>query len=369
MAALTTAALAGIGASVGGAVIGNLASAGDRAKAQQAMQEAYQQILSVGAPPDLSKEIVREKLKAAGVYTPQLESAIEQDSTQFSKIQEDPKLRDAQMKSLQMLQQRGEGGLTAADRAAFNETRRNVARESEGKRQQILQNMAARGMGGSGAELAAQLSSAQAGDERLSSEGDRLAAIASQNALQSTAQAGSLGGQIRGQDFDVSSKKAQAADELNRFNTQNQIARQQRNVASQNQGQLTNLAEQQRIADYNTQMANAELDRQSRARQDLWQNQLAAAQAKSNALIGQGQNSAANAARTAGTWQGIGQGVAGGIGQAAAYDQQNNLIKTLAARGNALPAVAASPNIVAMAPEVPEQDNYWKKLTENQYKS
>lgn len=367
MAALTGLALGSLAASVGGAVIGNIASSSDRAKAQQAMQEAYQQILSVGAPPDLSAEIVRQKLKSAGVYTPQLEDAIQQDSTQFSKIQEDPKLRDAQLKSLQVMQQRGEGGLTAADRAAFNETRRNVERESEGKRQQILQNFAARGMGGAGAELAAQLNSAQGGDERLASEGDRLAAIASQNALQSTAQAGALGGQIRGQDFDVAAKKASAADELNRFNTQNQIARQQRNVSSQNQAQTTNLAEQQRLSDYNTQMANAELDRQAKARQDLWQNQMAAAQAKSNALIGQGQVSAANAARTAGTYQGIGSGIAGGLNQANAFDQQNKLISALAAKGNA--TQPATPSLVAMAPAAPTEDDYWKKLTENQYKS
>lgn len=334
MAALTSAMLAAGALGVGGGIIGRIASAGDRAKAEQAMKDAYAQITAIGAPPDLSAEIVREKLKQVGVYDPKMEDSIQQDISQFSKIQEDPKLRDAQAKSLQLLQQRGEAGLTPAERSAFNENRRKVAQEAQGQRQQILQSMAARGMGGGGAELAAQLSASQSGDERLSSEGDRLAALASQNALQSTAQAGQLGGQIRGQDFSVASAKAQAADELNRFNTQAQIARQQRNVSSQNQAQLANLAEQQRVSDYNTQMTNAERDRQAQARQQYWNSQLGLAQAKSGALLGQGQQYGQQAQNTAGMWQGIGSGLGGAVSAGAAGEQQNALLTTLANKGN-----------------------------------
>lgn len=321
--------IASAAAGIGSAVVGQIAAAGDKQKAQDAMNAAYQQILSVGAPPDLSKEIIRDQLKQVGIYSPQLEDSITQETSKLSQIQEDPKLKDAQMQALQGLQQRGAQGLTAQERGAFNETRRNVEKEAESKRQQVIQNLAQRGLAGGGAEIAAQLGAAQSGDERLSAEGDRLAAAAAQNALQATAQAGQLGGQIRGQDFSVNSAKAQAADELNRFNVSNQIARQQRNVANENQAQQQNLATQQQISNYNTQQANEERLRQAQAQRQNWQDQMTAAQARAGALSGQGQYNQQQAQNTASAWQGVGQGISGAANSYGAQQAQNDLLTRL----------------------------------------
>lgn len=311
----TTAALIGsVAAPLIGNVVGAVAGSGDKAKAQQAMNEALQQIQAVGAPPDLSAEIIRQKLQQVGVYTPKLEDAISQSASQVNQIHEDPSLKAAQTKALQVLQQRGAGGLNPEDRAAYNDLRRQNEKEAEGKRQQILQNMASRGMGGSGAELAAQLSAAQSGDENLSAGGDRLAAQASQNALQSMTQAGMLGGQIRAQDFDVNKTRAAAQDELNRFNTSQQIARQTRNVGAQNQAQQQNLSEQQRISDYNTAQANAEKLRQAEAKQQYWNNSLGYANSKAGALQGQAGNYAKNAQQTSDQYGKIGSGLGSAFG-------------------------------------------------------
>lgn len=310
--------------SLGGAVIGSIAGAGDRQKAQDAMNAAFKQINDIGAPPDLSAEIIRQNLQQVGVYSPALEQAITQDVSKVSQIQEDPSLRNAQTQALQALQQRGSQGLTPIERQAFNENRRKAAIESESKRNQVIQNLAQRGMGGSGAEIAAQLGASQSGDQELAAEGDRLAAAASQNALQATAQAGQLGGQIRGQDFSVAGTKAQAEDALNQFNINNQIARQQRNISSQNQAQQGNLAEQQRISDTNINAANTEKLRQANAKQQLWNSQAQLAGMKSNALTGQAQNAQQQGDATAKQWQGIGSGVGGAINAAGAQTLQNN---------------------------------------------
>ena len=178
--------LAGIGAGIKaiGGLLGGIFGGEDRSRAQELLKEAQKDIERVGAPPDLSREIILNKFKQAGLYKPELEQAIDLQQSKVSQIKEDASLRDAQTQALQMIMQRGRTGLTAEDRAAFNKLRAETARDSEAKRQQIMQSYQARGMGGAGAELAAQLQSAQGEVDRAAAGGDEIAAVASRNALQ-----------------------------------------------------------------------------------------------------------------------------------------------------------------------------------------
>lgn len=307
-----------------GGVLGGLFSGGARKKAEEQMRKALEEIEAVGAPPDLSREIILNKFQEAGLYTPELESAIDLGVSKVAQIQEDPALREAQTGALQLLQQRGKGGLNAEDRAAFNQLRSEVQRDSEAKRQQILQNMQARGLGGSGAELIAQLQASQSGDDRMSAEGDRIAATASQNALQAILQGGQLAGSVRGQDFDINQARAAAEDEVNRFNVQNAISRQSRNVGSKNEAQQSNLANKQNVMNMNTQQANQELYRQAEAKRQAWLDQMSRAQALANARTGQAQNYNQQADRTAQQWQSIGSGVGAGFGAMANASKSTN---------------------------------------------
>lgn len=314
MAALTSLAIAGgvtAAAGLGAKVIGSIEAGKDRDKAMAAMQAAEEEIRRVGAPPDLSAEIIREKLKQAGVYTPQLEESIQQDATAFKQIEENPQLKEAQTKALQFLQQRGEQGLGAEDRAAFNKLQAENARNAEARRQSIIQNLQARGIAGSGAELAAQLSSAQAADAEASEQGDRIAAAAAQNALQAMAQAGNLSGQIRSQDYNVMSDKARAEDELNRFNTQAQIARQQRNIGSLNEAQRLDLAEKQRILEQQRADDYNEKLRQNQEQQNFWNNKLRQQTAIANAKQGQAIQHNTQAQATQAAWGGAGDALVG----------------------------------------------------------
>ncbi len=302
-----------------GGVMGSLFGGGDRDRANQLMEEAMAEINSVGAPPDLSREIILQKFSQAGLYTPQLEQAIDLGISKVSQINENPELAKAQMGALESLSTRGKTGLTAEDRAALNQVRSEVQRDSQAKQGQILQQMQARGLGGSGAELLAQLSSAQAGDDRASMEGDNIAAQASRNALEAMVQGGQLAGNIRGQDFDVNRTRAAAEDEVNRFNVQNAIGRQTRNVGMGNQAQQQNLSEKQRVQDANTQMSNQELYRQAEAQRQNWLDRMNQAQAKAQAKTGQAQNLQGQAAQTGQMWQSIGSGVGAAAGAAANY--------------------------------------------------
>ena len=312
------AALAGLTSSI----IGAVSAGADRAQAEKLMKEAMEEINSVGAPPDLSREIILQKFQQAGLYTPELESAIDLGVSKVSQIKEDAGLRDAQKGALELLTQRGKSGLMPEDRAALNQVRAEVQRDTEAKRQQILQNMQARGLAGGGAELAMQLQASQAGANTASAEGDRLAAQASQNALQAMVQGGQLAGNIRGQDFDVNSTRAAAEDEVNRFNVQNSIGRQTRNVGMGNDAQQRNLGERQRIQDANTGQGNNELYRQRDAEAEEYRMKMAAAQAKANARTGASQQAMQQGNQTAQNWHTAGQGVA-----AAGSVIANNLAK------------------------------------------
>jgi len=306
-------AVAAVAAPIITGIMGSNAAKADRQRAEAAMNAALAEIKAVGAPPDLSREIILEKFEQQGILTPELEEEISIGFSQVSQIQEDITLRQAQTDALRGLQDRAQMGITAQERGDLNTIRREVAREAEARRQQVLQQMQARGLGGSGAELAGQLQASQAGAELASQEGDRIAAMAQRNALQAMTQAGQMGGQIRGQDFDVARAKAAAADEFRRFDVANQVAQQQRNIASKNIAAARNLAEKQRIADANVQQGNLERYRQQEARRQQWQDRLNQAQAAAGIRTGQSGFHSKQAGETANRYSQMGSGISGGL--------------------------------------------------------
>lgn len=76
-----------------------------------------------------------------------------------------------------------QGGLGAQERAARAKARRETEGLLRGQREADMQNLAERGMGGSGAEIAALLGSSQAAGERLSAADLQTSADAEQRAL------------------------------------------------------------------------------------------------------------------------------------------------------------------------------------------
>lgn len=240
-----------------GSIIGGLVGQEQAKPYEKAAEEAAQQALeTITGIPDLELDpITLERLQSAGVVTPEMIETITQGPSAMEGISTDPRLAQAQMKALENLSQLGEEGLTAVDRAALNEMRRSVETGERGRQGAILQDMAARGMGGSGAELAARLSSSQAATERAASEADRLAAMAQQNRLAALSQAGQLGGQIRGQEFGEKSAIAQAQDAIARFNAANKQQVAAANVGARNLAQQFNLQSEQDRLRYNNEIS------------------------------------------------------------------------------------------------------------------
>jgi hypothetical protein len=297
-----------IAAAVLPAVIGADQASKDRSAADKASKRALGQYDNVNMPDPEKMQLALQLYQQTGQITPELEQALALGPSAYEDISVDPRLKEQQMLALQQIAGVAENGMTAADQAALETIRRQVAGENQAKQGQILQEMQARGQGGSGAELAAALLSSQASADQQSAAGDDIAAGASQRALQAIMQSGQLGGQIRGQDLDFNKTVAEAQDEMDRFNIQNSINRQMRNVGSKNEAQRGNLATEQSVMNANTAMGNQELLRQQQAAQVMYQQQIDAARARAQARLGQAGVASGKAQGTQDMWSNIGSG-------------------------------------------------------------
>lgn len=220
----------GVGAGVGGALgsyIGGLRAKGDYAKADALQQAAMDKLQGINAPTLSDVDLQTG-------YDLQKEQAINAGPSKYENISTNPEYQKQQDAALAALAEEGKTGLTPQDRAQLEDIRSKQVRDTHAAQQDILANMQQRGMGGSGATLASQLSAQQAAAGRASQQGLDLASTASQRALQAKMGAGQLAGQVRQQQFGEQSQQAQAEDIMKRFDIANQVAQQQRNVSAQN---------------------------------------------------------------------------------------------------------------------------------------
>jgi hypothetical protein len=148
--------------------------------------------------------------------------------------QSDPRDRAAQRAALTQLQEIGRGGLTAADKAALGAGNDMVAQSLRGQREASLQDLRARGMGGSGAEVAALFGGQQSGANAMAQQSASVLNAAQQRGLQALQAGGSLAGQMRGQGFGEQFQRGQAVDAFNRDNVAYRRGVQERNVGRSN---------------------------------------------------------------------------------------------------------------------------------------
>ena len=356
MAIATGTAIAlGAGASLLGGVIGNMSASEDRAQAERAMQAAYAEIEKLGAGPDLAREILLKNFEQVGVLTPELEEAVTLDAPKVAQIQEAPELRKAQMTALELIGQRATTGMGPEDRARLAEIQLQQARDTEAKRQQILQSYQQRGIAGAGSELAAQLQAASAGSAQAGEQGLQLAAQAQRSALEAAREYGALGGQIRGQEFGIAQTKAGAEDQASMARFNEALARQQRNVAARMGAQQYNLGTRQRIAEQNVAQQNVELQRQRAAEQQMYDNQVRVAQMRAQARLGQAGQYQQQAQQTAGAVQGAASGVSQALMYAGIYGGKDDKPTPTASASSVAPAAATAG--APVLPAVPKAPN------------
>lgn len=341
MAIATGTALAiGAGAQIIGGLIGNEAAKGGRDAASRSAKAALDAINGLQIPDIEKQKLLLEMPQIMGQYFPEQEVAVALQDSGMSGITTDPRLADAQMKQLESLTQLGETGMNPAVEAELNKIRRDTASQEQSRQQGIIQNMAQRGVGGSGIELATRLSSSQGAAQRQSEEADRQAAMAFQNMLQAQSQAGTLAGSIRGQEFGEKSAVAKAQDEINRFNTANQQSVNQRNVAGKNDAAQINLREQQRIADQQVALRNQQQQYNKQLEQQQFDNEYRKQSALAGQFQGQANQQNNQANQQANNWNNIGAGVGGMVSAFGAPQTTTQAIKPTAVTQTTIPANA-----------------------------
>jgi hypothetical protein len=269
-------------------------------------------------------------------YRPETESVVGLGPSAMQGISLDPATRAAQMQALGELSQMTEGdGMSAIDAANVADINRQIAQAQRGSRDAISANMRQRGIAGSGLELAAQLQAQQASADRASQAGLDEAANSMRRRMAALESLGSLGGNIRGQDFGEQAQIAGAQDAVSRFNAANRQDVYGRNTDRRNQAAEGDWRNRQGIANNNVSMRYdvANQNNNIAAQQSQFRNQTAnqrygreydqaamqsgiasdKANAASQAAIAQGQ-------ANAGMWGGIGQGVMQGANAYMQYD-------------------------------------------------
>lgn len=225
--------------------------------------------------PDIEKQRIALAL-------PELVGELEAQQLEESAMEEialDPRLREAKYANLQQLMDiADEGGLSLEDKIAFDQVRRQAAADEKAAQDSILQSMAQRGALDSGAQLAAQLSRSQAGADRASQEGDRLALSSAQGRRDALERSTRAAGDIEAAEFARQAQVKSAGDVINKFNTM-----------LQNQTAAQNLANRQRIAENQVALRNQQQMYNKGLQQQQFENRMRKAGATSGAIQNQAQ--------------------------------------------------------------------------------
>lgn len=188
-------------------------------------KQAYRDL----APPELTKE------------QPEYAKTFDQAPSEYNKIATDPAYKESQQQQIAALRNlAANGGRNAASDANLAQIQQSENANARGQRDAILQNAQARGMGGSGASLLAQLSASQNATNNQSMQDLNVRGQDQNNALQAGMGAANLSSNMQNNDWNQQASKAQANDAINRYNSGQQTANSQFNAGVGNQAQQFN---------------------------------------------------------------------------------------------------------------------------------
>ncbi len=251
---VTTALIAGGAGVAAGGLMGYLTRPDLSASTGSAKLQALTALLN--RPPEIpevefAKYSTPEALSYLGNFTPEELQATGLPSGVINQA-----MRQKQLQAIGGVEELSQTGLSAIDRAALTEIQNQIATQERGQRESILQNMAQRGLAGSGQELAAQLQASQAASQQASTQGMQQAAQAQQARVNALTNLSNMATGIESTDFERQAQKAQAQDVINQFNVQNRNVAGLRNLQTQQDLATMNAQERNRIAQANVDLLN-----------------------------------------------------------------------------------------------------------------
>lgn len=271
--------------------------------------------------PDIEEmKINLEQQVSQGILTPEQAQLYLQEASQMVGIETDPSLYAAQKEALSGYQDIiANKGLDATAQAQLGQIASQEQAQSRGAREAIIQNAQARGMGGSGIELASQMQAQQASAGQQAQRDMDVAANAQQRALQALQASGQLGGQMQSQQFSQKAQQASAQDAINAFNAQNRQAVGNLNVQNRNTAQTANLANAQNISNQNVATRNQQQQFNRNLGQQQFQNEIARAGGVAQGL---GNQAKIQADATVAKNQGMDQLIGTGLTAAATFSDE-----------------------------------------------
>lgn len=208
-----------------GSLFGGNAGKADMKKSNQLMREAVERLEAVGIPTIEAQKIALQDPEIQGLL-----EAEQLAESEMAGVSIDPRMKQAQMSALEEISGLAQTGLGAEDKAAFNALRRDASGMAQAQTASALQEANARGTMNSGSSLIASLNAGQGAANRASSEGDRIAASAAAARREAISQKANLATTMGQNDFNNKSQVANAADSINRFNSQNRQSVNERNL-------------------------------------------------------------------------------------------------------------------------------------------
>lgn len=310
--------VSGIGGGVGGAIgsiVGAGQAAGDQGESRNQAVIANNILQSLQNAPDISKPLILQQYKQAGLLSPEMEQNITAQVP--AAIGQDSQAVSAQRQALQQMQQRAAGGLSAGDRAALTQSGLAAQGDVTSRLASIQQKQQEQGLSDSGSKLAMQLQAAQGGANTEAAGANQIAQQAQQAAIQATGQAAGLGSQLEGQNFNEGMANQNAANQMQRFNIQNQLGVQRQNTQAANQAQAGNLANAQQLSNANVSGANQEQAAQLQRQMQQYNANVNTANIKAGGANNMSNYLGNQAQQTRAAAQAIGTGLGGGAGAAA----------------------------------------------------
>lgn len=225
------------------------------------------------------------------------------------------------------------GGADAQEKADIQNVENTMGTAEHGADAAALADQARRGTANSGLTLAALLSGNQNAATNANSNAINAAAAAEQRNIAATEAAGTLGGNVQGQEYGADLNKANAANAIAQFNAGTQNTTEAANVAARNTAQNANLQNKQAISNANVQSKQTQQASASAAQQQAFEDALSKATGEANTATG-----AANNANTQG------QQLAGTIGSLISAGGQ------VATGGMGAPAIGAASSVKAPPP-------------------
>ena len=323
-------------------------------KASKEERERIQGLIDGIKDPNFDpKDFTSEQYAAAAKFVPEIASYVEEKNPQLVKATASGQAgMEAQMAAVGRLRDLATSGEDVQSRLLTTRALGDAANQNAAQQRTIQQNAAQRGLGGSGLEFMQSMIGQQGSNQAATRAGQDAAMNAYQTKIQAMKDSGTLGGQMRQQDFSEQAKNADIINSFNQRQAQNANSYNQYVAGVNNDASRYNIGNQNRIAEANTGLRNADLARQ-RGRNDMIENARYTAQTnKANLGIGQGANNLNAINQNAN----MNANMIGGAGQAAGsyYDYSNTQDRNAQNQRN----WQADYDLRAKGQAQDEQDNY-----------